>query len=95
MKATNDQQAYHDAIMDTPFGAPPNPKSASDAMETPGCHLKSREMDGKWPRYYGRLVSVKDGVYTVASKGPQHGPEGKPTVWTGTAVEYIRMWNCD
>lgn len=104
MKAVTEEVVYCEAILDTPFGAPVvrtnsgevrGPNSALEAFTIPGCHVKSREMDGRWPRYFGRLVSCENDVYVVASKPPAHGVDGKPTVWTGTFSEYAAMWRCD
>lgn len=106
MKPTTDDVAYYEAFLDTPFAAPTirtnsgelrGPVSALEAFKLPGCHVKSRELDGnnRWPRYFGRLVSCEGEVYLVASKPPDHGIDGKPTVWTGTFAEYAAMWRCD
>jgi hypothetical protein len=109
MKASTDDVAYADAFLDTPFGSPRvrtnggevrAPRSADEAFRIPGCNVKSREKDGKdgrWPRYFGVLVSCSDDgtLCIVRSKPPTHGVDGKPTVWTGTYAEYASMWMCD
>lgn len=103
MKINTDNIAHYNALLDTPFsarirtngGEVRSPNSASEAFDTPGCHVKSRETKGSWPRYFGRLVSRDLGIYVVASKPPGHGENGQPTVWTGSFAEYTAMWKCD
>jgi hypothetical protein len=104
MKANTNDVAYCEAMLDTPFGSPliitnggevRGPNSASEAFGIPGCHVKSNEVVGQWPRYFGRLVSCRDDLWIVASKPPTHGVDSKPTVWTGTFAEYAAMWRCD
>lgn len=82
------------------------PDSKAEAFETVGCHVKTRDVwphryvrtaSGMWPMYFGKLASYSSRVnhVVVTSKGPAHGIDGKPTVWTGTFAEYSAMWECD
>jgi hypothetical protein len=106
MKASTNDIAYCEAWLDTPFGSPlirtnggetRKPRNAAEAFATPGCHVKSHEKDGMWPRYFGRLTSYdrEADLCIVSSKPPTHGLDGKPTVWTGSFAEYAAMWKCD
>lgn len=94
MEATTDPVAYQNAWLDLPFGSP-RARTKNEAHQTPGCHLKSNEKAGRWPRFFGRLVSFSPEMCIVVSKAPAHGIDGKPTVWTGTSAEYARMWEVD
>lgn len=97
MKANTDRTAYAEAFLDTPFSAPRNPSSREEAFHTPGCHVKTREKapNSKWPKAFGRLVSIENDVVTVISKPPMHDGDMTPTVWTGSIPEYHKMWECD
>jgi hypothetical protein len=100
MKASIDEVAYAEAFMNTPFNAPHDPRSEDEAFRTPGCGLKSCELEtglNHWPRYFGRLTSYdeKNDAVVVVSKAPMHGIDGKKTVWTGTIAEYNAYWRCD
>ncbi len=99
MRASVDQALFHAAWQETPWAPQQSPKSKTDAFATVGCHIKSRELDAdsRWPKYFGRLASYSERVdhVIVISKGPTHGIDGQPTVWSGTFAEYSKMWECD
>jgi len=98
VKASTDETLYATAWQATPFGSPKNPQSRAEAFATAGCYVKSRmSRSGGWPSYFGRLASYSRLVdhVVVISIAPTHGPDGKPTVWTGTFAEYSAMWECD
>lgn len=99
MRASTDEANFAEVYLETPFGIAHSVSGPDEAMRTPGCQLKTSELDakGRWPKYFGTLSSYdkdKDQV-VVISKPMMHGVDGKPTVWTGTIAEYLSMWRCD
>ena len=89
-----DVVVWHEAWLDTPFATPGPGLTHIEALKTPGCYVKQRQMvDGK--QVLGRLVSIKDDVVTVRSNEPYHDNHGQPFVWVGSVPEYLTTWKCD
>ena len=104
MKASHDTTDYHNAHMDTPFGPDPGRRAVAthpdDLLDAPGVHLKSREREKGWPKFYGILVKhggrpLEWTDAEVVVRSVNDGGMSKRTVWTGTVREYLAMWMVD
>lgn len=91
MRLNEDDRAWYEAYLDTPFGTP-SAASPREAMRVPGCCVKSRRTDAAQPAEFGRLVEFSSDVRVVVRS---HGDRTSRCVWTGTSAEYYAMWECD
>jgi hypothetical protein len=84
---------YHEHYMDLTISTPGPTSSPEEAMGIPGCCVKSKErVDDKWPKWFGRLVSISEEKVIVISH-PQDKDER--FIWKGTKVQYFSLWDCD
>lgn len=89
------EEAWAAGMMHMPFRFPENASSAREAMETPGCCVKSAKLRlGRFPLTARLLrLDVEGGHATVLSH-PQTFGLGH-YVWIGTVDEYFSIWECD
>jgi hypothetical protein len=101
MKILIDESLWHEAWLDTPFAAP-SAYSAEAAMRLPGCHVKSKERNGQWPKFFGILVTYDVDTDRVVVRSKNLPPmtelfpdtNGK-AIWVGTLADYHATWDCD
>jgi len=85
-------EEYGQLWLNAPIGmGDPPPKSSDEAMLRPGCAVKSKDKDGQWPRYFGKVCSYSEHKVVIVSY-QVHAPL---YMWEGTPEEYLSLWNCD
>lgn len=102
MRRIDDEQAWFEAYMDTPFGIPDERVKRAhlrgdpdDLLDCPGVNLKSRERGASgFPMLFAKLVSYSDDEVVVRSK-PDPLCDFAKCIWRGTPAEYARMWTVD
>jgi len=95
MQAVKDKALWQEYWLDMPMMTPVDAKSPDDAMQTPGCYLKSTVCRNAPPENFGRLAKFTDNEVVVISS-PLMGEIQECEVWIyKTTASYFCAWDCD
>lgn len=102
MKQINDERAWYQQYLETPFSIPKQRvaraharRDPDDLLDCPGVNLKARDGEpANGPLLTGVLVSYSDTEVVVRSK-PAGFNNNLMCVWRGSPASYVNMWKVD